>query len=107
MGDNKLCIKRFVIGFNHSRLVSGIAKHCSLLICSVMHQQIKLRKRKKKSTGMKYNTQSLKYLIMFMGNRNTKAGANKTNCDRAMGSQGCGQINDNGSRLVDFGLDNN
>ena len=29
------------------------------------------------------------------------------NCDRAMGKHGCGEINDNGERLVDFYLNNN
>ena len=45
-------------------------------------------------------------LLMIIGDMNAKVGADNTNCDRAMGKHGCGVINDNGERLVDFCLNN-
>jgi len=44
---------------------------------------------------------------MIIGDMNAKVGADNTNCDRAMGKHGCGEINDNGERLVGFWLNNN
>ena len=45
---------------------------------------------------------------MFIGHVNAMVGADNTTCDRnrAMGKHGCGVINDNGERLVDFCLNN-
>nr|XP_042717082.1 uncharacterized protein LOC122174765 [Chrysemys picta bellii] len=37
-----------------------------------------------------------------MGNLNAKVGKDNTNNDRAMGRHGCGTMNENGERLVDF-----
>ena len=38
---------------------------------------------------------------------NAKVGAENSNSERAMGKHGCGVMNDNGERLVDFCLNNN
>ena len=45
---------------------------------------------------------------MFIGHMNAMVGADNTTCgrNRAMGKHGCGVINDNGERLVDFFLNN-
>ena len=41
---------------------------------------------------------------MITGDMNAKVGADNANCDRAMGKHGCGEINDNGERLIGFCL---
>ena len=46
-------------------------------------------------------------LLLIMGDLNAKVGNENTDCERAMGRHGCGVINDNGERLVDFCLENN
>ena len=46
-------------------------------------------------------------MLMIIGDMNAKVGADNINCDRAMGKHGCGEINDDGERLVDFCLNNN
>lgn len=46
-------------------------------------------------------------MLMIIGDISAKVGADNTNCDRAMGKHGCGEINDNGERLVDFPHQNN
>lgn len=46
-------------------------------------------------------------LLLIMGDINAKVGNDNTNCERAMGRHGCGVMNDNGERLVDFCLNNN
>ena len=42
-----------------------------------------------------------------MGDINAKVGLDNSNCEAAVGKHGCGSINDNGERLVDFCLNNN
>ena len=46
-------------------------------------------------------------LLMIIGDLNAKVGSQNTNWERSMGKHGCGTMNDNGERLVDFCLDNN
>ena len=46
-------------------------------------------------------------LLLIMGNINAKVGLDNSNCEAAMGKHGCGLINDNGERQVDFCLNNN
>ena len=46
-------------------------------------------------------------MLLIIWDMNAKVGANNTNYDRAMGKHGCGVMNNNGERLVDFCLDNN
>lgn len=46
-------------------------------------------------------------LLLIMGDINAKVGSDNSNCEAAMGKHGCGNINDNGERLVDFCLNNN
>ena len=41
-----------------------------------------------------------------MGDMNAKIGSDNTDRERVMGSQGCGTINNNGERLVNFCLNN-
>lgn len=41
-----------------------------------------------------------------MGDMNATVGADNSDCDRATGKHGCGVINDNGERLIDFCLEN-
>ena len=45
-------------------------------------------------------------MILVMGDMNAKVGSDNTDRERAMGSQGCGTINNNGERLVNFCLNN-
>ena len=45
-------------------------------------------------------------MLLVMGDMNSKIGSDNTDRERAMGSQGCGTIN-NGERLVNFCLNNN
>ena len=47
------------------------------------------------------------YMLLFMGDVNAKIGSDNTDRERAMVSQGCGTINNNGERLVNFCLNNN
>ena len=46
-------------------------------------------------------------MLLVMGDMNAKVGSDNTDRERAMGSQGCGTINNNGERLVNFCLNNN
>ncbi|XP_078141751.1 uncharacterized protein LOC139917505 [Centroberyx gerrardi] len=46
-------------------------------------------------------------MLLIIGDMNAKVGADNDNCDRAIGSHGCGVRNNNGERLVDFCLENN
>ena len=43
---------------------------------------------------------------IVMGDLNAKVGNDNTNYERAMGSEGCGNMNDNGERLLDCCLTN-
>ncbi|KAL9953192.1 hypothetical protein ACROYT_G040569 [Oculina patagonica] len=45
-------------------------------------------------------------MLLIMGDMNAKVGADNSDCDRAMGKHGCGVMNDNGERLIDFCLEN-
>jgi len=44
---------------------------------------------------------------IVMGDLNAKVGKDNTNQERAMGKEGCGSINDNGERLVEFCMTDN
>ena len=46
-------------------------------------------------------------MLMIMGDLNAKVGSDNTHYERAIGKQGCGVMNDNGERLVNFCMDNN
>ena len=46
-------------------------------------------------------------MLLVMGHMNAKVGSDNTDRERAMGSQGCGTINNKGERLVNFCLNNN
>ena len=46
-------------------------------------------------------------MLLVMGDMNAKVGSDNTDRERAMGSQGCGTINNNGEILVNFCLNNN
>ena len=46
-------------------------------------------------------------MLLFMGGMNAMVGSDTTNRERAMDSSGCGTINHNGERLVNFSLNNN
>ena len=44
-------------------------------------------------------------VLVVMGDLNAKIGNENVGQERAMGKHGCGKINENGERLVDFSLD--
>ena len=46
-------------------------------------------------------------MLLIIGDMNAKVGSENSSCERAMGKHGCGVMNDNGERLVDFCLNNN
>ena len=46
-------------------------------------------------------------MFLVMGDMNAKIGSNTTDRERAMGSQGCGTIYNNGERPVNFCLNSN
>ena len=46
-------------------------------------------------------------MLLIIGDMNAKVGYDNSNCERAMGKHGCGVMNDNGERLVDYCLNNN
>ena len=46
-------------------------------------------------------------MLLIIGDMNAKVGSENSNCERAMGKHGCGMMNDNGERRVDFCLNNN
>ena len=46
-------------------------------------------------------------MLLVMIDMNAKGGSDNTDRERAMGSQGCGTINDNGNILVNFCINNN
>ena len=46
-------------------------------------------------------------MLLVMGDMNGKIGSDNTDRERAIGSQGCGTINNNGERLVNLCLNNN
>ena len=46
-------------------------------------------------------------MLLVMGDMNAKVGWDIIDRERAVGSQGCGTINNNGERLVNFCLNNN
>ena len=45
-------------------------------------------------------------MLLVMGDKSAKVGSDNTDRDRALGSQDCGTINNNGERLVNFCLNN-
>ena len=45
-------------------------------------------------------------MLLIIGDMNAKVGYDNSNCERAMGKHGCGVMNDNGERLVDYCLNN-
>jgi hypothetical protein len=45
-------------------------------------------------------------MLLIIGDMNAKVGNNNTNYEKAMGTHGCGDMNDNGSRLADFCMNN-
>ena len=45
-------------------------------------------------------------MLLIMGDINAKVGDDNSKCGRAMGRHGCGVMNNNGERLVDFCLNN-
>ena len=46
-------------------------------------------------------------MLLVMGDMNAKVGSDNTDRERAMGSKGCGTINNNGERLVNVCINNN
>ena len=46
-------------------------------------------------------------VLLIMGDMNAKTGSDNTDRERAMGREGCGIINDNGEKFVNFCLNNN
>ncbi len=46
-------------------------------------------------------------MLLVIGDMNAKVGADNSDCEGTMGSHGCGDINDNGERLVDLCMNNN
>ena len=44
---------------------------------------------------------------IVLGNLNVKVGSDNTNHDRAMGKEGCGSMNNNGERLLEFCMTDN
>ena len=46
-------------------------------------------------------------MLLIIGDMNAKVGDDNTNYERAMGTHGCGDMNDNGGRLADFCMTNN
>ena len=46
-------------------------------------------------------------VLLIMGDMNAKTGSDSTDRERAMGREGCGIINDNGEKFVNFCLNNN
>ena len=41
-------------------------------------------------------------MLLVIGDMNAKVGNDNTSYERAMGKEGCGEMNENGERLVDF-----
>ena len=46
-------------------------------------------------------------VLLIMGDMNAKTGSDNTDRERAIGREGCGIINDNGEKFVNFCLNNN
>ena len=46
-------------------------------------------------------------VLLIMGDMNAKTGSDNTDRERAMGREGCGIINDNSEKFVNFCLNNN
>ena len=46
-------------------------------------------------------------MLLIIGDMNAKVGSDNSDRETAMGRHGCGEINNNGERLVDFCLNNN
>ena len=46
-------------------------------------------------------------ILLVMEDMHAKIGSDNTDRERAIGSQGCGTMNNNGERLVNFCLNNN
>ena len=46
-------------------------------------------------------------MLVILGDMNAKVGQDNTTSERGIGKNGCGVINENGQRLVDFCLNNN
>ena len=46
-------------------------------------------------------------VLLIMGDMNAKTGSDKTDRERAIGREGCGIINHNGEKFVNFCLNNN
>ena len=45
-------------------------------------------------------------LVCFVGDFNAKVGSDKSYCPEVLGSQGLGEVNENGTLLVDFAITN-
>ena len=46
-------------------------------------------------------------MLLVIGDMNAKVGNDNTSYERAMGKEGCGEMNENGERLVDFCMNHN
>ena len=75
---------------------------------NVMHQQMK-RKRRTRTAGMQLYQEfhHAHDVLLIIGDMNTEVGSDNTSLERAMGRHGCGTMNDNEKRLVEFCLENN
>ena len=60
-----------------------------------------------KDTWYEQLQRAVSNMLMVIRGMNAKVGADNTNCDRGMGKHGCGEIDVNGGRHVDFCLSNN
>ena len=47
------------------------------------------------------------YVLLIMGDMNAKTGSDNTDREQVIGREGCGIINDNGEKFVNFCLNNN
>ena len=76
-----------------------------------MHQQMSLKMTWKRSGIDQLQAAVSKVpqhdVLLIMGDMNAKTGSDNTDRERAMGREGCGIINDNGEKFVNFCLNNN